>query len=70
MTGMWRRWARRRRIVGLGYLTLSAVTIAIAFLVYTTGTLPVAGLLAGFALALILNAVFEFAQAARYARLG
>ncbi len=70
MTGMWRRWARRRRFVGLGYLTLSAAAIAVAFLMYTVGDSMSVGVLAGFALALILTAVFEFALAARYARLG
>lgn len=70
MTGMWARWARRRRIVGLIYLILTAVATAVAFVLYITGDTAACGVLAGFALALTISAVFEFVQAARYARLG
>lgn len=69
MSRMWRRWARRRRFVGLTYLVLAAAALAVAVLFAVIGATLPAGGLAGFSLALICTAVFEFAQAAKYARL-
>lgn len=69
MTGMWSRWAARRRLVGLGFLTGAAVAIAIAVLVWSAG----GGWLTVFPIiataALLVLAGYAFADAAKYARL-
>lgn len=70
MTGMWSRWAARRRLAGLGFLTGAAVAIAIAVLAFTVELAPIVGALAAFALVLTVHAGFEFYDAAKYARLG
>lgn len=69
MTGMWRRLARRRRVVGLTYLTLAAVAMAIAVLMFTIGAGLVSGFLGVITAALVVTAGVEFARAARYERL-
>lgn len=79
MTGM---RARRKRLVGLTYLVLAAVAIAIAVLIFTIiiqpgGTVAgddagsiASGILLGLSVAFIVGAVIEFITAHRYARIG
>jgi uncharacterized membrane protein len=66
---MWSRWAARRRLVGLGFLTGAAVAIAAAFLVWVVG----GGWLIIFPIlvtaALLVLAGYAFVDAAKYARL-
>lgn len=69
MTGTGRRRARRRRIVGLIYLTLAAVALAIAVLLYTIGALLLCAIFLGCTPALAIGAITEFIMAAKYARL-
>lgn len=69
MTGMWSRWAARRRLAGLAFLTGAAVAIAVAVLVFTIELAPLVGGLVAFALVLIVHALFEFYEAHKYARL-
>lgn len=66
---MWSRWAARRRLVGLGFLTLAAVAIAIAVIAFTIDLAPLVGALVAFAMVLIVHAGFEFYEAHKYARL-
>lgn len=70
MSGMWRRWARRRRLVGISFLTLTAISLGVAVLLFFTGHGFLAGVTGGAALGLCSYAVVEFVWAAHYARLG
>lgn len=70
MTGMWSRWAARRRLAGLGFLTGAAVAIAVAVIAFTIDLAPLVGALVAFALVLVVHAGFEFWDAVKYARLG
>ena len=69
MSGMWRHWARRRRLVGLTYLTLAAIALAVAVLIWSVGASVMAGLLTLAVVALLVLAVIEFAYARKYSRL-
>lgn len=68
MTGMWEAWARRRRILGLGFLTGAAVAIAVAVLLFLLGHGDWSGALVVTAAALIVHAGFEFFDAHKYTR--
>lgn len=69
MTGMWSRWAARRRLVGLAFLTGAAAAIAIAVLLFTLGHGYWSGALTVTATALLIHAGYEFWDAAKYSRL-
>lgn len=69
MNGMWRRWAQRRRLVGVIYLGATAVAIAAAFLMWALGAAWSAALVAIVAVALIVLADFAFYDAHRFAKL-
>ena len=69
MSGMWRRWARVRRLIGLTYLTIAAVALAIAVLVFTLGYGIVAGTLTGISIMFTAAAAIEFFMAAKYIRI-
>jgi len=58
----------RRRIHGLISLTITAVLIGIAVLLFTTGSQTLAGFVITGAIVCALYAVFEFADAAREER--
>lgn len=68
MSDMWSRWARRHRLIGLGFLTGTAVAIAIAVLAFTIELAPLVGALAAFALVMVIHAGFEFHTAHKYAK--
>ncbi len=72
MSGMWSRWARVRRIVGLSYMGGAAVAIAVAVLLFTLQeplTVFLGGALMGAALGLVILAGIEFWWGWKYARL-
>lgn len=68
MNGMWRRWAQRKRLVGVAYLGGAAIALAVAFLVWAVG----GGWLVGFPILafalLIVLAGYAFIDAHRYAK--
>lgn len=70
MSGMWSRWAARRRLAGLAFLGCAAVAIAAAVLLLTIGDSMPASFLLGLGASLAISAVYQFATAARFARLG
>ena len=69
MTTMWKRWAARRRVLGVSFLGGAAVAIAIAFLLFMLGQGYWSGALLVTATALLIHAGFEFFDARKYARL-
>lgn len=69
MSGMWRRWARTRRLIGLSFLGTAAVAFAVAVLLFSNGHGFFSGVLAGAALGLASYAGVEFAWAFKYSRL-
>lgn len=70
MTGMWFRWAARRRLAGLAFLGGAAVALAAAVLLLTIGDSMPASFLLGFGASLVIGGVYQFATAAYVARLG
>lgn len=70
MTGMWSRWAARRRLTGLTLLGLAAVAIATAVLLYTLGNDSPASFILGLALSWTGVAIVCFIQAGVYMRRG
>lgn len=74
MTDMWRRWAQRRRLIGVIYLGTAAVVIAIAaFLFITAVENPVQATISEFVaiggLLFIILAIHEFIDGRKWARL-
>jgi uncharacterized membrane protein len=69
MTGMWDRWARERRTVGLGHLALTATAGAVAVLLLTIGLWPFAILMTIGTIAMLILAVHEFWWAHKYQKL-
>lgn len=68
MTAMWSRWARRKRLLGLAYLTTTALAIAGAVLLWAIGAgllVLIPGAIGCVSLVLATDA---FATANRYAR--
>lgn len=68
MSGMWRRWARRKRLFGVIYLGGAAVALAGAVLLWSIG----GGWLVGFAVLavalLVVLAGYAFIDAHRFAK--
>lgn len=81
MSGMWRRWAQRKRLVGVIYLGTAAIALAVAVLLVMVGiSLPLTdtaskvtlGAVGAFAalstVGLIVLAGYAFIDAHRYAK--
>lgn len=70
MTGMWSRWAARRRLTGLAFLGLAAVATAAAVLLFTVGNNSPASFILGLALSWVGVAIVCFIQAGVYMHRG
>lgn len=69
MSGMWERWARRCRLVALGFLAAAGVSVAVAVLLFSIGHGYLSGALIVTSCALLVHASFELWDAYRYAKL-
>lgn len=67
---MWARWARRHRLIGLTFLSITAVAIAVAVLLFTTNHPYWAGAFAGVGVGFIAHAGVAFFMAHRYTQIG
>lgn len=74
MSDMWRRWAQRRRLIGVIYLGTAAIGFSVAAFLFITATdhpvqTTISGMVAaGGGLAIIL-AIHEFIEGHKWARL-
>lgn len=74
MNNMWRRWAQRRRLIGVIYLGAAAIASAVAaFMFITAANNPVQTTISEMVAVggglLIILALHEFADAHKWARL-
>lgn len=74
MNDMWRRWAQRRRLIGVIYLGAAAIASAVAAFLFITAVdnpvqTTISGMVAGGGGLLIILAIHEFIDAHKWARL-
>lgn len=74
MSDTWRRWAQRRRLIGVIYLGAAAVGFSVAAFLYITAVdnpvqTTTSGMVAGGGGLLIILAIHEFIDAHKWARL-
>lgn len=74
MNAMWRRWAQRRRLIGVIYLGTAAIGFSVAALLFITAVdnpvqTTISGMVAGGGGLLIILAIHEFIEGRKWARL-